>query len=97
MIKSKKQQQPFSNKYLIAFLKSGIVMSSERGNFNRSRAQKHKNTSAFRNNMHDNSAKQKSLNSLTFDDTCDRCSQILQWKVQYRKYKPLNHPKKCTK
>lgn len=72
-------------------------MSCQRGNEKRERSQKHKNQSGFRNNLHDNSQKQKLINTLTFNDTCDRCSQILQWKVQYKKYKPLTHPKKCSR
>ena len=31
------------------------------------------------------------------DLLCQKCLDMLQWKIDYRKYKPLNKPHKCRK
>lgn len=28
---------------------------------------------------------------------CQRCKEVLEWRVKYSKYKPLSKPKKCVK
>ena len=38
--------------------------------------------------------KQKEINNLEFHGLCDHCKNILDWKVKYKKYKPLTMPKK---
>jgi hypothetical protein len=35
--------------------------------------------------------------SLPIRNLCDRCQQIVEWRKNYRKYKPLTVPKKCVK
>ncbi|KAI5712838.1 uncharacterized protein C9orf85 homolog [Diaphorina citri] len=72
-------------------------MSSQRGNLNRTRPQKHRNVTAFKNNLHDTSKKIKALNALQFDNVCAKCKAILEWKVKYKKYKPLKSAKTCVK
>lgn len=72
-------------------------MSSQRGNDHRSRPQKHKNQFAFKNNLHDKSNKTKIINSLQINNVCERCKQIIDWKIKYKKYKPLKAPGKCNK
>lgn len=71
-------------------------MSSQRGNLTK-KAQKHKNVKAFKNDMHDASQRTKMLNMMEVEGVCDRCKQIIDWKIKYKKYKPLSVPKKCTK
>jgi len=71
-------------------------MSSQRGNTSRSRAQKYKNTTAFKNSMHDTSKKTQIINSIEVMGCCVRCKDMIEWKIKYKKYKPLTLPKKCT-
>jgi hypothetical protein len=68
-------------------------MSSEKGNC-RKDAQKYKNNRAFKNNIYDTSKRQKDINNLEFYGLCEHCKGILEWKVKYKKYKPLSTPKK---
>ena len=69
-------------------------MSTQKGNSSRSRPQKHKNTKAFKNDLHDTSITTKKINNLEFYGICDRCKEIIDWKVKYKKYKLLSTPKK---
>lgn len=72
-------------------------MSSQKGNANRSRPQKHQNSHAFKNTLHDTSHKTKFINNIQIVNVCERCKSIIEWKVKYKKYKPLKAPSKCTK
>lgn len=72
-------------------------MSTQKGNSTRSRPQKHKNTTAFKNTLHDTSHKTKFINSIQVCEVCVRCKEIIEWKIKYKKYKPLTQPKKCVK
>ncbi|XP_076381975.1 uncharacterized protein LOC117224873 isoform X2 [Megalopta genalis] len=72
-------------------------MSTQKGNSNRSRPQKYKNHSAFKNDLHDKSHKTKMINSIQVACVCERCKQIIEWKIKYKKYKPLKTPSKCIK
>ncbi|XP_053601673.1 uncharacterized protein C9orf85 homolog [Plodia interpunctella] len=71
-------------------------MSNSRGNISRKRPQKHQNKTAFKNDLHDTSHKTKLLNSLEITGVCKRCKDIIDWKIKYKKYKPLTAPKKCV-
>lgn len=71
-------------------------MSTSRGNINRKRAQKYQNRTAFKNDLHDTSQKTKLLNSLEVIGVCKRCKDIIEWKIKYKKYKPLSAPRKCV-
>ncbi|CAH0722556.1 unnamed protein product, partial [Brenthis ino] len=71
-------------------------MSCSRGSTNRTRPQKHQNRSAFKNTLHDTSKKTKLLNNLEVTGVCERCKEIIEWKIKYKKYKPLTAPKKCA-
>lgn len=71
-------------------------MSTQRGNASRQRAQKYKNTTAFKNTMHDKSDKTKMINSLQINDVCTRCKEVIAWKIKYKKYKPLTQLKTCV-
>ncbi|XP_077571182.1 uncharacterized protein C9orf85 homolog [Stigmatopora nigra] len=72
-------------------------MSSQRGNASRSRAQKHQNATAYKNNKFGTSIQTQKANSKTHDGLCHRCKDVLEWKVKYNKYKSLTQPRKCVK
>ena len=69
-------------------------MSSQRGNVKKKKAQKHQNSTAFKNNLHDTSTKTKMINDIQVTQCCSRCTEIIEWKIKYKKYKPLTVPKK---
>ena len=68
-------------------------MSTKKGN-NTKKGQRHQNTKAFKNNLHDTSKKTKQINSLKVGGVCVRCREIIEWRKKYKKYKPLTAPKK---
>ncbi|XP_013106011.1 uncharacterized protein C9orf85 homolog [Stomoxys calcitrans] len=72
-------------------------MSTQRGNASRTRAQKHKNRTVFKNDLHDKTPMQQRLNSLHISEVCQHCKGVIEWKIKYKKYKPLTQPKTCTK
>ena len=72
-------------------------MSTQKGNTKRSRPQKYQNHFAFKNTLFDTSHKTKKINSLQIANVCERCKKILEWKIKYKKYKPLKAPGKCNK
>ena len=71
-----------------------ITMSSQRGNVKKKKAQKHQNSTSFKNNLHDTSTKTKMINNIQVTQCCSRCTEIIEWKIKYKKYKPLTVPKK---
>nr|XP_022909400.1 uncharacterized protein C9orf85 homolog [Onthophagus taurus] len=72
-------------------------MSTQKGNNTRSRPQKHQNKSSFKNSLHDTSHRTKFINNIQVSDVCTRCKDVIEWKIKYKKYKPLTQPKKCVK
>ncbi|ELT99762.1 hypothetical protein CAPTEDRAFT_118161 [Capitella teleta] len=72
-------------------------MSSEKGNAKRSRPQKYKNLHGFKNTLHDTSRRTKQINSIEVKDCCARCTEIIEWKIKYKKYKLLAAPRKCVR
>ncbi|XP_050328259.1 uncharacterized protein C9orf85 homolog [Bactrocera neohumeralis] len=72
-------------------------MSTQRGNATRTRSQKHKNRTVFKNDLHDKTNLQKKINSLHVSEVCQHCKDVIEWKIKYKKYKPLTQPKKCTR
>lgn len=72
-------------------------MSTQRGSDKRTRPQKHKNKTTFKNTLHDTSHNTKFINSIQVSDVCLRCKEIIEWKIKYKKYKPLTQPKKCVR
>lgn len=73
-------------------------MSSQHGaGLTRKRAQKHKNTFAFKNDLHDKTPQMKKINSLNVCEVCERCKAQIEWKIKYKKYKPLSQAKTCIK
>lgn len=73
-------------------------MSSQRGSGEtRKRAQKHKNSFAFKNDLHDKTWQMKKINSLNVCEVCERCKAQIEWRIKYKKYKPLSQAKTCVK
>ena len=52
----------------------------------------YQNNFKFRHNP--NSQKTKKILSLPNEGLCKKCHDIIEWKKQYRKYKPLTMPAK---
>lgn len=67
-------------------------MSTKKGDQSK-KGQKHQNTYAFKHNK--NSKLTKKIAETPLDLLCKRCLDILEWKIKYRKYKPLSVPGKC--
>lgn len=72
-------------------------MSSQKGNASRSRAQKHRNTTAFKNDKYGASVQVKIANAKVHVGLCQRCKEVLEWKVKYNKYKPITQARTCVK
>lgn len=72
-------------------------MSLRKGESTRKRPQKYQNTRTFKNDMHDKTPKTKFINSIQVCNVCERCKSILDWKIKYKKFKPLKFPSTCTK
>ncbi|KAK3908997.1 hypothetical protein KUF71_019253 [Frankliniella fusca] len=72
-------------------------MSTRKGESTRKRPQKYQNTRAFKNDLHDKTVQTKALNNLQISNVCKRCKSILDWRIKYKKFKPLKAPATCTK
>ncbi|XP_044267055.1 uncharacterized protein C9orf85 homolog isoform X2 [Tribolium madens] len=81
----------------MTILKKSESMSTQKGNTQRSRSQKHQNKTAFKNTLHDTSQRTKLINNVQISDVCVRCKEIIEWKIKYKKYKPLTQPRKCVR
>ncbi|RKP21454.1 hypothetical protein ROZALSC1DRAFT_20505 [Rozella allomycis CSF55] len=80
----------FSRLYVTKLKKK---ISTRKGD-NSKKSQRHKNTTAFKHNR--NSKLTKIILNLPVQGVCERCREIIEWRKQYRKYKPLSVPKKCS-
>ena len=69
-------------------------MSCQRGSNSRQRKQKYQNASTFKNNLYDTSKTTKDINMIEHKGVCGHCKEVLEWRVHFRKYKPLTLPKK---
>lgn len=58
------------------------------------RTQAHQNTFAFRHNPH--STLTKKIAKIPVVDLCRRCTDKINWRKQYRKYKIQTHLARCT-
>lgn len=72
-------------------------MSSQRGNVNRTRPQKHQNKKVFKNDLYDTNIRTKRVNQILITQVCEKCKAILEWKIKYKKYKLLKAPRSCNK
>ena len=57
--------------------------------------QKHRNKKAFQ--MRDKIANEKLIKSTPIHNLCEKCVEIIEWKLKYGKYKKLTKPQKCLK
>ncbi|KAJ1927614.1 hypothetical protein FBU59_007208, partial [Linderina macrospora] len=67
---------------------------SSRGSGAKKGAQKYQNQFAYTHNK--GSKTTKKILSLPVDGLCQRCTDVVVWRKQYRKYKPLTAAKKCV-
>jgi hypothetical protein len=67
-------------------------MSTQKGNI-RKDGQKYQNAFAFKHNK--NSMLTRKIQETPLDFLCEHCLDILEWKIKFRKYKPLSAPSKC--
>ena len=67
---------------------------STRGGNNTKKGQKHQNTFAFKHNK--NSILTRKIRESPLDLLCKRCLEKLEWRISYRKYKPLSSAAKCN-
>lgn len=67
---------------------------STRGGDNKKKAQAHQNTFAFKHNK--NSMLTRKIAKCPIDKMCKRCTEIIEWRIDYRKYKPLTNPARCN-
>ena len=61
---------------------------------NKKKGQKHQNTYTYHHNK--GSLISRKILSSPLDLLCERCLEILSWKVKYNKYHPLKTPGKCN-
>lgn len=64
-------------------------MSTQRGNVKKP-GPKHQNSFAFKHNP--KSKKTLKILALPSEGLCRRCSEQIEWRKKYRKYKPLTKP-----
>jgi hypothetical protein len=69
-------------------------MSCRKGDTGRTRKQKYQNSSSYKNTLYDTSKQTKDIISIEHKGVCEHCKQVLEWRVHFRKYKPLTQPKK---
>ena len=72
-------------------------MSTRKGESTRKRPQRYQNTRAFKNDLYDKTAQTKKINNLQISNVCERCKSVLEWRIKYKKFKPLKAPSTCTK
>ena len=56
--------------------------------------QKYKNKQKFK--LNDDSKLTQRIKATPLDHLCQRCYEQIKWKIDYKKYKPLSQPGKCT-
>jgi hypothetical protein len=68
-------------------------MSTRKGDSSK-KGQKYQNTFAFKHNK--NSMLTRKIKQSPLDNLCQRCVDKLEWRINYRKYKPLTAPGRCN-
>ena len=69
-------------------------MSTQRGNATRHRGQKHQNSYSFQVKKKVSPLEAKILETPTSNFLCATCQGVIQWKKQFKKYKPLTVPRR---
>lgn len=73
-------------------------MSTKRGQDKKQGPPKHPNSTTWKvDKWNKSDTKTKLLQNLVITNCCARCTDILEWKIKYGKYKPLSAPGKCVK
>lgn len=67
-------------------------MSTQKGN-TKKKGQRYQNEFGFKHNK--NSMLTRKIQETPLDFLCSKCLNILEWKIKFRKYKPLSTPSKC--
>ncbi len=67
---------------------------STRAGDTKKKGQKYQNTYTFKHNK--NSLLTRKIKESPLDNLCKRCLQKLEWRINYRKYKPLTSASKCN-
>jgi len=64
---------------------------------NRKKSQKYQNAFAWKANAHKSPTDPKTILLLSkrVSNCCSHCTGVIEWKIQYGKYKPLTQPGKC--
>lgn len=70
-------------------------MSTRKGD-QRKKAQKYKNSAAYKTGRYGESRQSMLAASLPLAGVCARCKEKIEWKKKYGKYKPLTVPGKCV-
>ncbi len=58
------------------------------------KGQKYQNTFTFKHNK--NSILTRRIKQSPLDNLCQRCMDKLEWRINFRKYKPLSAPSRCN-
>ena len=58
--------------------------------------QKHQNTTAWKTDRYHKDGKVAVIKNTQVVNCCPRCTDTIQWKIKYGKYKPLTAPSKCV-
>ena len=66
---------------------------SLRGGDAKKKGQKYQNSFTFKHNK--NSLLTRKIMESPLDYMCERCLDIIEWKIKFRKYKPLTTAAKC--
>ena len=73
-------------------------MSTRAGEEKRKRSQKHQNKSSWNAyNKFKTDPKSKIASGVNVTNCCMKCTEVIEWKIKYGKYKPISQPAKCTK
>ena len=68
-------------------------MSTTRDGDQKKKGQAYQNSFKFKHNK--NSMLTRKIAKCPIDRMCKHCVEIIEWKIDFRKYKPLSAPAKC--
>merc|ERR1711915_115238 len=85
--------------YLFQIIYCSVLytMSTRPGNHVKKKpAQKHQNATAYKFDKYKTDPKAKLLKNLQVINCCPKCTDVIEWKIKYGKYKTLSAPAKCV-
>ncbi|XP_052282575.1 uncharacterized protein C9orf85 homolog [Dreissena polymorpha] len=71
-------------------------MSTQKGNTKKTGPPKYQNRHGFKNVYHDTSKQTQKIVNTEVAGVCKRCKDVIDWKIKYKKYKPLSQAKTCA-